>query len=145
MTDKEALKEYLRNWPASLVELAEEGRREPALDVLSEFCNAVEMDHVPHEEVLRYLSRAFRKILDGDKPVDALNLKGPKHRPASDHAAERRILVAREVVRRMANGSTQEQAIEATRKHQHVSRSTVEKALDHGGRQLAKWIENIDQ
>ena len=73
--EKEAIRAFAQNRPGSLIKLAEAGNVEAARDVLEEFCEAVEMDAAPHPEILQYVARAFRGILES-VPLDrALGLE----------------------------------------------------------------------
>lgn len=73
-------------WLKAMINSAESGTADSfdsALIVLSTFCWQVDRQQHPDREILNYLSRAFRKIQQGEAVEKALGLKRKKGKPKS--------------------------------------------------------------
>lgn len=90
-----------------------------AEDLLKFFCDAaaaaVDRGIMPDPDLMEYVSSCFKRILDGEKPETALNLRGrgKSRKPATlDRIAHEDLHLAFAVAQRRKSGMTREKAIQ---------------------------------
>jgi len=105
-----------------------------AENVLAFYCDAIESNEYPDPQLLQYVAKAFRAILDGENPSDALGLtrrKGQRRKRTLEQADQRDFQLARAVARRMkCLDEKKDDAIAAVVAQEGWSEATVTRAYD---------------
>jgi len=117
------------------------GEADMAEDLLEFFCDVVERGDAPDRAVLEYLSDCFRRIISGEKPSSALNLRRTRgqHRGRTrERRDEFHLELARAVVRSMEAGRKRDDAFERVASKHNSTTDTVQRAYESYGHLFRK-------
>ena len=108
-----------------------------AENVLAFYCDAIESNEYPDPQLLQFVAKAFRAILDGKHPSDALGLtrrQGQRRQRTLKKVDQRDFQVAHAVARRMKAGEKRGDAILSVAAEWGSSEATVKRAYELHGR-----------